>query len=142
ESSPVRGKVAIAPIPAGPNGSSASLNVYWMLSIAAGSRNQSLAWQFLKHCLSPAMDKLLTLAGAVGCRLSTWNDDEVNARIPFFRRLPELHQNARSFPVDRRFPELAHAIERGVLRAIETEDTIEQIAAAMQEHAQRVWNRP
>src|SRR5262249_50265993 len=35
-SSAVRGNVAIAPIPSGTNGRSASLNVYWMLSIASG----------------------------------------------------------------------------------------------------------
>jgi len=139
--SAVRGKVGIAPIPAGnmPEGRSASLNVYWMLTLAAGSKNKELAWRFMRHCASAEMDKLLTLAGAVGCRLSTWNDEEVNAQIPFFRQLPELHANARSFPVDRRFPDLAHAIERGVLRAIDTNDPPEAILSAMQHEAERIW---
>ena len=60
-----------------------------------------------KVSLSANIGLPLTLAGAVGCRLSTWNDDEVNEKIPFFRQLPALHESARSFPVDRRFPDLA-----------------------------------
>ncbi|WP_428939582.1 ABC transporter substrate-binding protein [Fontivita pretiosa] len=137
----VRGKVGIAPIPAGapPRGASASLNVYWMLSIAAGSKNKPLAWRFLKHCASAEMDKLLTLAGAVGCRLSTWNDPQVNAAIPFFKQLPALHENARSFPLDRRFPGLGQAIERGVLRAIDTDDPVESITRDMQSDAMNAW---
>jgi multiple sugar transport system substrate-binding protein len=140
--SAVRGRVGIAPIPAGPGpgGRSASLNVYWLLSIAAGSKNKELAWRFIRHCASAEMDKLLTLAGAVGCRMGTWNDDEVNEKIPFFRQLPALHENARSFPVDRRFPALAHAIERGVIRAISTPDSATDIMKDVQREAEAAWS--
>jgi len=143
EDSQVRGKVAIAPIPAGsgPAGQSASLNVYWLLCIAAGSKNRDLAWRFMRHCASCEMDKLLTLGGAVGCRLGTWNDAEVNMKIPFFKQLPALHENARSFPIDRRFPKLAHAIEAGVLRAIDTNDPVDAISRDMQKQAAAVWAR-
>ncbi|HEY0007261.1 MAG TPA: extracellular solute-binding protein, partial [Tepidisphaeraceae bacterium] len=37
DTSAVRGKIGIAPIPAGSGGRNASLNVYWFLSVAAGS---------------------------------------------------------------------------------------------------------
>jgi multiple sugar transport system substrate-binding protein len=82
--SAVRGKVAIAEVPHQAPGSSTSLNVYWILSIAAGSPHQLCAWRFLRHVLTPAMDKLTTTSGAIGCRRSTWNDAEVNAAIPFY----------------------------------------------------------
>ena len=137
--SAVRGKVGIAPIPAGTGGKSASLNVYWLLSLASGSTNKELAWRFMRHCASREMDKLLTLAGAVGCRLSTWNDQQVSAKIPFFRELPVLHENARSFPVDQRFPKLAHVIEGGVMRAIDTDDPVEAILRDVQRDAIDAW---
>src|SRR5207244_3896233 len=70
--SAVRGKVGIAPIPSSHGGRNASLNVYWLLSTASGSNHKELAWRFMRHCATVEMDKLLTLAGAVGCRLSTW----------------------------------------------------------------------
>jgi multiple sugar transport system substrate-binding protein len=110
-----------------------------MLSLASGSKNKELAWRFIRHCASAGMDKLLTLAGAVGCRLSTWNDEEVNAQIPFFRQLPALHETARSFPVDRRFPDLAHVIERGVIRAITTPDSVQVILKEVQSEAEAIW---
>lgn len=138
--SAVRGKVGVAPIPAGPGGRSASLNVYWILSIASGSDNQPLAWRFLKHCATAPMDKLLTLGGAVGCRLSTWRDADVNATIPFFRQLPALHENARTFPVDQRVPALTHEIERALIRAVDTDDDVAEIARDLQRDATAVWN--
>jgi multiple sugar transport system substrate-binding protein len=139
--SAVRGKVGIAPIPAGAGGQSASLNVYWLLSLASGSKNHELAWRFMRHCASSEMDKLLTLAGAVGCRESTWNDAEVNAKIPFFRQLTALHENARAFPVDRRFPQLANAIEAGVIRAIDTDEPVESILRDAQRSAVAAWSQ-
>lgn len=138
--SKVKGRIALAPIPAGAGGRSCSLNVYYFLSIGAGSKNKDLAFRFIRHCLRPEMDKLLTLAGAVGCRLSTWNDPEVNSAIPFFRALPQLHANARSFPVDERFERVTHLIESAVLRAIRTNDPVEQILRDVQLAAVVAWN--
>jgi multiple sugar transport system substrate-binding protein len=65
------------------------------------------------------MDKVTTLAGAIGCRLSTWSDPDVNALIPFYAKLPELYAGARTLPHSRQFPELAHIIDAAVLEAIQ-----------------------
>ena len=62
-----------------------------------------------------------------------------SATIPFFHRLEELHKNARSFPMAQRFPQLAHAIEAGVLRTIDTDEEVEAIAADMQRDALKAW---
>ena len=88
--SAVRGKVDIADIPHGPATGSVSLNVYWILSIAAGSPHRNAAWSFLRHTLTPAMDKLTTTLGAIGCRRSTWQDPDVNAAVPFYHRMAQL----------------------------------------------------
>jgi multiple sugar transport system substrate-binding protein len=117
--SAVRGRVGVAPIPAGPHGRSTSLNVYWMLAMAAGSRRQSLAWQFMRHCASAAMDRMTTLEGAIGVRRSTWADPEVNALIPFYHRLDELHAHARMLPRHPRLADIAHAIDTMLSRAID-----------------------
>jgi multiple sugar transport system substrate-binding protein len=60
--STVRGKVAVAGIPGG-----VSLNVYWTIAIPASCPCPYLTWQFLRHCASPPMDKLLTIEGGIGC---------------------------------------------------------------------------
>jgi multiple sugar transport system substrate-binding protein len=117
-SSPVKGKVDVAPVPAGPGGRGVSLNVYWLLAIGAGSRHQDEAYAFIRHACGPAMDKLLTLEGAIGCRRSTWTDPEVNAAIPFMRRLGELHAPARELPRSQAWPRLVQVIDTAVQKAI------------------------
>lgn len=118
--SPTKGKVAVAPLPHGEGGTSASLNVYWLLCIGAGSRHTDEAYAFLRHICTPEMDKLTTLEGAIGCRLSTWNDAEVNALIPFYHRLVDLHQHTRELPRSQALPGLVHIIDQAVQQAITT----------------------
>jgi len=123
----VQGKVDVAPVPAGPGGQAVSLNVYWLLAVGAGSRHQDEAYAFIRHACGPAMDKLLTLEGGIGCRRSTWTDPEVNAAIPFMRRLDELHAPARELPRSRTWPRLVHVIDATVQQAIKSDASTEVI---------------
>jgi multiple sugar transport system substrate-binding protein len=125
--SPTRGLVEVATLPAGGQGASASLNVYWLLCVGAGSQVREQAYAFLQHVCSPAMDKLTTLEGAIGCRRSTWADPEVNAAIPFYHRLDALHHTTRELPRSRNLPALVHVIDAAVQRAITTNDPTDQI---------------
>lgn len=106
----VKGRVDVASIPRGTNGATTSLNIYWILSIAAGSPHPEIAYRFLRHCASPEMDKLLTLEGAIGCRKSTWVDSDVNQTVPFYSRLEILHASAREIPLIAEWPHIAAAI--------------------------------
>ncbi len=132
--SKVRGCVGITPIPTG-SGPRVSLNVYWILGIAAGSPHRDVAWKFLRHCASPEMDKLLTLEGAIGCRKSTWSDPQVNAAIPFYHVLEVLHEGARELPRLTQWAKLAEVIDRMVLDVIETEESIARITGRAQARA-------
>lgn len=125
--SAVRGLIDVAEIPAYPGCASASLNVYWVLSIAAGSPHRELSWQFLRHILTPSMDRLTTTSGAIGCRLSTWNDPEINAAIPFYRKMKLLHDHAREIPQRSDWPEVAAIIDRLVTATITTSDPIRDL---------------
>jgi multiple sugar transport system substrate-binding protein len=122
--SAIRGKVDIAPIPHGEQGSTASLNVYWILSIASGSPHRHAAWQFLRHTQTPAMDKLTTTRGAIGCRISTWHDAEVNAAIPFYHRIEQLHAHAREIPQRSDWPQIAAIIDALVTATVTTQTPI------------------
>ena len=125
--SAVRDLVDIADIPRAGQGSTASLNVYWILSIAAGSPHPDLAWQFLRHTLTPAMDKLTTTSGAIGCRRSTWTDPDVNAAIPFYHRIEQLHANAREIPQRADWPRIASIIDKLVTATITTSTSVEEL---------------
>ncbi|GAB4550282.1 MAG: hypothetical protein OHK0023_15960 [Anaerolineae bacterium] len=130
--SKVKGKVDIGVIPSDPGISGVSLNVYWMLSIGSGSPHAEIAYKFLRFCASPAMDKALTLEGAIGCRKSTWADAEVNQTIPFYHRLSTLHENARALPRLSDWNERAKFIDELVLETINTDKPVADITRAIQ----------
>ncbi|MEM7022512.1 MAG: extracellular solute-binding protein [Pseudomonadota bacterium] len=137
--SKVRGLVDVAPIPRGTGGDAVSLNVYWVLAIGSGSRHPELAYRFIKHCLTPPMDKITTIEGAIGCRLSTWRDPEVNALVPFYNKLGSLHEKARQLPFDQRFPALAHIIDHLVTEAIEGDAASTTLLARAQAEAEQAF---
>ena len=95
------------------------------------------AWQFLRHTLTPAMDKLTTTSGAIGCRRSTWNDPEVNAAIPFYHRIEQLHANAREIPQRADWPRIAAIIDKLVTANITTSRSRRRIAP----ERRRRWGR-
>jgi multiple sugar transport system substrate-binding protein len=127
--SQVKNKVDIAPTPHGPGDRSVSLNVYWILSIASGSPHRAVAWQFLKHCMSAEMDKLTTTEGAIGCRRTTWFDEEVNRTIPFYHRMAELHRIAREIPQIYTWPKIATIIDEMVTATISGDTPVEELLA-------------
>lgn len=128
----VKGRVGVAEIPHAEGCLGTSLNIYWILAIAAGSPHKDLAWRFLRHCAGPAMDKLLTLEGAIGCRRSTWMDADVNRVIPFYRKMEDLHAHAREMPRRADWPRIGEAIDRMVMDTINSREPVAQIARRAQ----------
>lgn len=118
DESTIKGKVDIAELPFDENHTTASLNVYWLYTIGAGSKHQKLAYDFLRFAITPESDKLLTQEGGIGCRKSTWNDPEINKTIPFYHKLGMLHENALTLPQTPIWPKVAELIDQMVLTAI------------------------
>lgn len=137
--SKVKDKVAIGKVPRGVQGSSASLNVYWLLSIGAGSPHQTLAYEFLRHCATPEMDKIVTEVGAIGVRRSTWHDAEINAAIPFYHELENIHQFARELPRLSQWDEVGRIIDEVIIAAIDTNRPIAEILAEAQSKSDRLF---
>jgi multiple sugar transport system substrate-binding protein len=132
-SSRVKGCVDVTTIPHAAGHPSASLNVYWILCVAAGSPHAETAYRFLRHCASAQMDKLLTLEGGIGCCKSTWADGDVNATIPFYHKMEELHAVARELPRLSQWAKLAAVIDELVLAVINTEEPVAKLAALAQQ---------
>lgn len=121
EESKVKGKVDITELPFNADCKTASLNVYWLYTIGTGSKNQQLAYDFLRFATTAESDKLLTTEGGIGCRKSTWNDAEINKTIPYYHKLEMLHENALTLPQTPIWPKVTEFIDQMVLKAIETE---------------------
>ncbi len=133
EESKVKGKVDIGRLPYEEGSKSASLNVYWLYTIGAGSRNKQLAYDFIRFAIRPENDKLLTLEGGIGCRISTWNDPGINRVIPYYHKLEMLHREAKSLPQKSNWAEIAAVIDAAVLRALNTNDPSELILKEAQQ---------
>ncbi len=118
DQSRVAGRIDIAPLPVAPGMAPVSLNVFWVLAIAAGSQRKALAWDFLRHCASAPMDRLTTMEGAIGVRRSTWSDREINAVVPYYHKLDLLHAHARELPVHPRLAGIASIVDEMVGHAL------------------------
>lgn len=130
--SPLQGKLALAPIPGGKPGQTASLSTYWAIAIGAGSHAKPAAYQLLRHIASAASDKLTALHGAVGVRLSTWNDPEVIERVPIYTQLEKLSAAARTLPFSEDLPKLAEIVNDVTISALTTDEPSEAILTRAQ----------
>jgi multiple sugar transport system substrate-binding protein len=110
----------------GPDGRHASLNVYWVLGICAGSRQPELAWRFLRETASPAMDKVTSLAGGTGVRLSTWNDPEVRERFQYYEALETVHQGSNTMPGIPEYPAINEVLSRMTWDAVQGHKSVAQ----------------
>jgi multiple sugar transport system substrate-binding protein len=127
EWSQVKGLVDVAPVPCADRGTPISLNSYWLLSIARGSSHQKIAYEFVKFCMTPEMDQLLTLAGGTGCRRSTWSNPEITKGIPAYRKLEELHERTRDLPSRTDWPVIASRIDDVMVQTINSHRSIRDI---------------
>jgi len=121
ENSKVKGKIDVDLLPTVAGKNSASLNVYWLYTIAKGGRNKAIAYDFLRFALAEEQDKQLTLEGGIGCRISTWKDSEINKAIPYYHKLEKLHDVAKTLPQKQNWAAIAAIIDKMVLQAINTD---------------------
>lgn len=136
----VKGRIEVAPLPRGERqgGRSGSLNVFWVLALASGSRQKDLAWSFMRHIATAPMDKLTTLEGAIGVRRSTWADPEVNRLIPFFHKLEVLHEHARELPAHPRLADISHVVDDLLAQATATSRPVERLLQEAQARIERI----
>ena len=137
ESSPLAGKVGIAPIPKGFAGPPISLSVFWALAMGTGSRHKELAWQFLGFIASPERDLGITRHGTVGVRLSTWRNPALQGRIPAYREIEAISLGARQLPTGPQMAAFAAIIDTTVTRSLTTNDPTAAILESAQLEIER-----
>lgn len=130
--SPLCGRTAIAPIPSATGQHPASLSVFWSIGICAGSAQKDEAYRLLRFLAGEYADKLLVRHGAVPVRLSSWNDEAIQAAIPAYRDLEQLSLYARTLPRSPDLPKLAAIVNEAIQLAL----TTEQSSAEILKHAQ------
>ena len=88
--------------------------------------------------MSKHSDKQRTLGGVIGCRLSTWTDEQVAAAIPFYKQMQVLHESARELPRKSNWGDLSVVIDQMALEAINTNTPIEDIVSQAQQQADKL----
>lgn len=131
--SPLRGKVAIAPIPADPGRPAVSLSVFWILGVGSGSKHKQQAYDFLHYLTQPELDKKMVRHGTVGVRLSTWRDAEVRAHAPVYSKIEEISLGARRLPRSRSLPALATILNDVATAALTTGESSAEILKQAQQ---------
>ncbi len=107
-------------------GRHASLNVYWVLGICAGSTNQALAYQFLQETATPAMDKITSLAGGSGVRKSTWDDPEIRAQFQYYEVMEQVHTGIDTLPALPQYPALNEVFSQMTWAAVQGTKSVQQ----------------
>ncbi|MGH9587686.1 MAG: extracellular solute-binding protein, partial [Acidobacteriaceae bacterium] len=131
--SPLRDKVAIAPIPADEGYPAVSLSVFWTFAIGSGSRHKDVAWDFIHFLTQPALDKGIVRHGAVGVRLSTWRDPEVQKNAPVYSKIEEISLGARKLPRSRNLPAFAAIVNEVVTAALTSDRASAEILREAQQ---------
>lgn len=106
------------PAGSGRRGKSVSLNIYWALTIPSGSKNRSLAYQFLQFVSRPENDKLTSLSGANGTRLSTWRDPEIQCQFAYYKVIESIHESTRTLPAIPEYAAINEIISHAVHKAV------------------------
>lgn len=75
-----------------------TVNAFWVTAVAAGCPDPDLAWSYLRHAASAAMDLETTRAGASGARRTTWADPDLLAEHPEHALFEEAHAHSRPLP--------------------------------------------
>ncbi|MCS7459803.1 sugar ABC transporter substrate-binding protein [Paenibacillus doosanensis] len=135
--SKITGKVRTGLIPKGdgPQGRHMSLNIYWILGIAAGSRNPEAAYRFIKETASAEMDKATSLCGGNGTRLSTWRDEEVRRQFPYYEHIERVHQQVNSPPPIPEYPAMNEVLSHMVNDALRLK---KDVASALDQAAKQI----
>jgi multiple sugar transport system substrate-binding protein len=82
----------------GQDGRHTSLGIYWIMGIPAQSKRKNSAYKFARFMASREMDKITSLEGANGSRISTWNDKEIVGRWPFYATFEKAHEDVQYVP--------------------------------------------
>ena len=144
EQSRVVGKNGLGLVPRGdgPQGRHTSINVYWVLAVAAGSTQKERAYAFLRSTTSAAMDRITACNGCIATRYSTWRDPEILRQFPVYATIEAVHQHIDSPPPIPEWPAITEILNVAVDDALHERKSVKDaLRWATTETRQRVGRR-
>ena len=140
--SPVRGKIAIAPVPSFAPGRSVSTLGGWHAGISRYSDAKPESVRLLCFLTSYEVQKKLALhLGWNPGRKDVYGDPDVLARMPHFGDLRAVFENARPRPILPYYTQLSEILQRHLSAALSARVTPEEALANAQREMQAVVSR-
>jgi len=142
QGSPVRGLTAIAPVPSFAPGSGVSTLGGWHAGISRYSDAKPESFRFLCFLGSYAAQKRLAVGlGWSPGRMDVYDDPEVLARLPHFRKLRPVFVNARPRPILPYYTQLSEILQKQLNAALSGTIPPGEALAAAQKEMQAVVTR-
>ncbi len=142
EDSLVKGKIAVAPLPRGPEGESTATLGGWSLAVSRYSKHPELAADLVKHMTGVAEQKRRAQESAYNpTRPALYQDADILAANPFFATLPEILDKAVARPstvTGRHYNRVSNAIWSTVHAALSGEAPPESQTEALEARLRRI----
>jgi multiple sugar transport system substrate-binding protein len=121
---PGRTQATMLPSGEGPRGRAVSLIVYWVMTIAAGSRDPDAAWALLRHLATPEMDAITAEEGGSGTRLSTWRSPTIRRQFPYYAIVEDIHQHVETMPAIAQYPAFNDVLNNMLDAAVQGRESV------------------
>ncbi|WP_144096610.1 ABC transporter substrate-binding protein [Croceicoccus sediminis] len=145
ESSPIRGKVGVVALPAGPGGESAATLGGWQLAVSRYSKNPEAAKDLVRYLTSAKEQKRRAIKGSVNPTImALYDDPDVLAANPFFGTLSSAFKNAvarPARPAGARYNQVSDAIWRASYDVLQGDKTGKAAMEDLEEEIARIAYR-
>ncbi|WP_280213751.1 ABC transporter substrate-binding protein [Nocardia cyriacigeorgica] len=131
ESSVVRDKFAVAPLP-GESGIGASTLGGYNAAISAFSKNKATALDFLRFLISEDAQHIVASGALPSVRESMYDDPALIAKMPYLPALKDSISNAVPRPVTPFYPAVSKAIRDNAFAALQGEKSVDDAIIGMQ----------
>ena len=140
--SPVRGKVGVAPLPAGTTGRSVSTLGGWQLAVSRYSSHPAIAAELVRYLTSAAEQKRRAIRGSFNPTIPTlYQDPEILDTAPFFADLVAIMRTAVARPsaaTGSKYNQVSHAFWSAVHQVLSGKSTAAVSLAALQRRLDRL----
>ncbi|GBF04049.1 sugar ABC transporter substrate-binding protein [Deinococcus aerius] len=145
EDSKVKGKIGVAPLPAGPGGKPSATLGGWNLGVSAYSKNQAAAIDLVRYLTSPAEQKIRAIEGAYNPTIpALYKDQAILKANPFFGSLYSVFTNAVPRPsaaTKGKYNQVSQAFSSAVSDVLNGKSKGQQAVASLATNLARIKGR-
>ncbi|AFZ68956.1 ABC transporter substrate-binding protein [Deinococcus peraridilitoris] len=145
EKSPIRGKIGVAALPAGPGGKPAATLGGWQLAVNNYSAHPKEAADLVRYLTGREEQKRRAIEASYNPTIaSLYKDQDVLKAVPFFGSLYDVFVNAVARPATAtksKYNQVSNAFASGVYGVLTKKQTPEAAAASIQAQITRIKGR-